>query len=122
MIEEKIRTTFSLEELNDFKLVERYVVDWIAESIEIKQQKFFRPPHVYIIVGPTGVGKTTTIEKIASNTIMDAKKNNEPRPSLCIITIDIMKAGALEQLKRVGEILGEEVKKAESAADVQQLY
>lgn len=122
MIEDKIRTTFSLEELNDFKLVERYVIDWIAESIEIKQQKYFRPPHVFIIVGPTGVGKTTTIEKLASNTIIDAKRNDKPRPSLCIITIDIMKAGALEQLKRVGEILGEEIKKAECAEDVKQLY
>ena len=33
-----------------------------------------------------------------------------------------MKAGALEQLKRVGEILGEEIKKAECAEDVKQLY
>ena len=122
MIEEKIRSTFVVEQLDDFALVERYVVDWIAESIEIKQPKFFRPPHVIIIVGPTGVGKTTTIEKLASNTIIDAKKNNKPRPALCIVTIDIMKAGALEQLKRVGEILGEEIKKAECAEDVQELY
>ena len=122
MIEEKIRSTFRIDELDDFNLVERYVVDWIAESIQIQQPKFFRPPHVFIIVGPTGVGKTTTIEKLASNKIIDAKKNNQKRPALRIVTIDTMKAGALEQLQRVGEILGEDIKKAESAADVRELY
>lgn len=122
MIENKIRSTFSLDQLDDYRLVERYVLDWIGESISIAPKKVFRPPHVIIIVGPTGVGKTTTIEKLASNTIIDAKNNHKNRPDLCIVTIDIMKAGALEQLQRVGEILGEEIKKAECAADVQQLY
>ena len=37
MIEEKIRAQFSLDELDDFNLVERYVVDWIGESIQISQ-------------------------------------------------------------------------------------
>ena len=122
MIEEKIKSTFNLDQLEDYRLVERYVIDWIGESISIAPKKFFRPPHVMIIVGPTGVGKTTTLEKLASNTIIDARNNNKSRPELCIITIDIMKAGALEQLTRVGEILGEDVKKAESAEDVQKLY
>ena len=119
---DKLKKELTIDDLEDFDLVQKQVVDWIGETIKIADIKLKTRPQVIVLVGPTGVGKTTTIEKIASNTIMDAKKNNEPRPSLCIITIDIMKAGALEQLKRVGEILGEEVKKAESAADVQQLY
>ena len=54
MIEEKIRSKFSLEQLDDYKLVQRQVVDWIGESIEISKEKVFRPPHVVILVGPTG--------------------------------------------------------------------
>lgn len=122
MIEENIRATFSLEQLENFPLVEQYVVDWIGDSISIAPKRIFRPPHVIIIVGPTGVGKTTTIEKMAANVKIDAKKNQKPRPVLCIMTIDIMKAGALEQLQRVGEILKEEIKKAEKTEDVQQIY
>jgi len=122
MIEEKIRSQFSLEQLEDFKLVQRYVVDWIGESILIAPEKTFRPPHVIIIVGPTGVGKTTTIAKMASNKILDAKENNLPRPELCILTIDTMRVGAQEQLSRFGEILGKAVLKAESSEDVRQIY
>lgn len=122
MIEEKIKSTFSLDQLDDFKLVQRYVVDWIGESISITPEKVFRPPHVIIIVGPTGVGKTTTIAKLASNTILDARANNQPRPELCMITIDTMRVGALEQISRFGEILGKNVMKAESASDVLKIY
>ena len=122
MIEEKIRNQFSLEDLEDFKLVERYVVDWIGESIQIAKPRTFRPPHVYIIVGPTGVGKTTTIAKLASNTILDAKNKGLPKPEICILTIDTMRVGAQEQLSKFGDILGKSVLKAESVDDVRQIY
>lgn len=122
MITDKIRAQFSLEQLDDFRLVERYVVDWIGESIEIKQEKHVRPPKVIIIVGPTGVGKTTTIAKLAANSILDAKNNGIKKPELCIVTIDTMRVGALEQLAKFGEILGKNVLKAETADDVAEIY
>ena len=77
MIEDKIRAEFSLEQLEDFKLVERQVVDWIGETILIEPQKVHRPPQVIIIVGPTGVGKTTTIAKLASNKISNKISNEK---------------------------------------------
>ncbi|MCQ2591491.1 MAG: hypothetical protein MJ188_01795 [Treponema sp.] len=122
MIEDKIRAKFSLDQLDDFNLVERYVVDWIGESIQITKEKYFRPPHVIIIVGPTGVGKTTTIAKLASNAILDAKSKNLPRPDLCLLTIDTMRVGAQEQLSKFGDILDKTVLKAESSDDVRATY
>lgn len=122
MITEKIRNQFSLDQLEDFKLVQRYVVDWIGESIQITEEKHVRPPKVVIIVGPTGVGKTTTIAKLASNAILDAKNNGTTKPELCILTIDTMRVGALEQLAKFGEILGKNVLKAENSSDVAEIY
>lgn len=122
MITEKIRNQFSLDQLEDFKLVQRYVVDWIGESIQIAEEKHVRPPKVVIIVGPTGVGKTTTIAKLASNAILDAKNNGTTKPELCILTIDTMRVGALEQLAKFGEILGKNVLKAENSSDVAEIY
>lgn len=122
MIEEKIRTQFSLDQLEDFKLVERYVVDWIGESIKIAPEVAFRPPHVVIIIGPTGVGKTTTLAKLASNTILDAGKKGLPKPKMCIFTIDSMRVGALEQLSRWGQAMQQNVLKAETADDVKEIY
>ena len=122
MIDEKIRSAFSLDQLEDFELVERYVVDWIGETINVAKEKVYRPPHVIIVVGPTGVGKTTTIAKMASTKIIEAKRNNRVRPELCLITIDTMRVGALEQLSKFGDILGKKVLKAETSEDVKKIY
>lgn len=121
-ISEHIRSEFSLDQLEAFDLVEQSVVDWIGTSITIAPVRAFRPPHVIVIVGPTGVGKTTTIAKMAANIILDAKKKNQTKPELRIITIDRTRVGAMEQLERYGELMGIQVDKAETADDVKTVY
>lgn len=52
-----------------------------------------------VLVGPTGVGKTTTIAKLAGKlALMDKKK-------VGLITIDTYRIGAVEQLKTYAEIM-----------------
>lgn len=123
MIEEKIRNDFSLDQLDNFELVERRVVDWIGESISIAQDNVYRPPHVYIIVGPTGVGKTTTLVKLAAQFVKEyANEHEGKRPAICFITTDTMRVGAMEQLERWGKHMGSRVYKAERAEDLKVLY
>lgn len=123
MIEEKIRNDFSLEQLDNFDLVERRVVDWIGESISIAKEPVFRPPHVFIIVGPTGVGKTTTLVKLAAQFVKNYATSHEgKRPEICFITTDTMRVGAMEQLERWGKHMGSNVYKAERAEDLKSLY
>lgn len=57
-------------------------------------------PTVIIFVGPTGVGKTTTLAKIAANYSLNYKKN------VGLITADTYRIAAVEQLKTYAEILG----------------
>lgn len=123
MIEEKIRNDFSLDQLSNFELVERRVVDWIGESISISKETVIRPPHVYIIVGPTGVGKTTTLVKLAAQFVKSyAQSHDGNRPEICFITTDSMRVGAMEQLERWGKHMGSNVYKAEKAEDLKMLY
>ncbi len=123
MIEEKIRNDFSLEQLDNFDLVERRVIDWIGESISIAKETVFRPPHVFIIVGPTGVGKTTTLVKLAAQFVKGYATNHDgKRPEICFITTDTMRVGAMEQLERWGKHMGSNVYKAERAEDLKSLY
>ncbi|HCX65242.1 MAG TPA: flagellar biosynthesis protein FlhF [Eubacteriaceae bacterium] len=55
---------------------------------------------VQVLIGQTGVGKTTTIAKIASNEFL---KNNQ---KVGLITIDTYRIAAVEQLKTYAGILG----------------
>jgi flagellar biosynthesis protein FlhF len=50
-------------------------------------------------VGPTGVGKTTTIAKVAANSLLKDKK------SVAFITADTYRIAAIEQLKTYAKIL-----------------
>ncbi len=120
-ITNKIKSTFPLEQLDDYDLVQRAVVDWIGETINIAPERVYRSPHVVIIVGPTGVGKTTTLVKLAAQYVMKAQKDQK-KVELCFITTDTMRVGAFEQLNRFGELFGLDVKKAENAADVEKIY
>ena len=118
----RIKNEFSLDELEDFTTVQNAVVDWIGEDIHIAKEAVFRPPHVIIIVGPTGVGKTTTVAKMAANILLDAKARSLPVPAVHMITIDRMRVGAEVQLERYGEIMNVGVDKAEKADDVKALF
>lgn len=56
--------------------------------------------HIIAAVGPTGVGKTTTLAKMAARAILEAKKR------VAFVTLDTYRIGATEQLARYGEIMG----------------
>lgn len=67
-----------------------------APEIELNQQG---RPTVVALVGPTGVGKTTTLAKLAAN-----YKLREGR-SVGLITIDTYRIAAVEQLRTYADIL-----------------
>ncbi len=54
---------------------------------------------VVALVGPTGVGKTTTLAKIAAKAIV------ESRLRVALITVDTYRIGGSEQLSRYGKIM-----------------
>jgi len=56
-------------------------------------------PKVVVFIGPTGVGKTTTIAKIASHYSMNEKKK------IALLTSDTYRIAAAEQLKTYANIL-----------------
>lgn len=64
--------------------------------IEISNEKFMGKT---VLVGPTGVGKTTTIAKLAGRLSLIEKRK------VGLITIDTYRIGAVEQLKTYAEIM-----------------
>jgi flagellar biosynthesis protein FlhF len=68
--------------------------------------------HVVAVVGPTGVGKTTTLAKMAARAILEARKR------VAFVTVDTYRIGATEQLARYGEIMGAPVLVARNAAEL----
>ena len=70
---------------------------------------------IYALVGATGVGKTTTIAKLAARLVL-----RHGTAAVALITTDTYRIGGVEQLKIYGRILGVPVAVARDAAELNQ--
>lgn len=96
---------------DEFELL---VVDRIVGSVEIDHNSQLHPPRVFVLVGPTGVGKTTTIAKIAA--VYGTLPPEGIRRKVSIITMDSFRVGAYEQIENFGKALGIPVYRADDEA------
>lgn len=115
-IKNNIRQEFSLEELENYHLVEDAVLCWIGDGISIAEHKKNLSPRIIVLVGPTGVGKTTTIAKLAA--IHNLGLYGESSGKVRMITIDNFRIGALHQIETYGSIMEVPVSVAETAGDL----
>jgi len=69
-------------------------------------------PHVIALIGPTGVGKTTTIAKLAANLKLREKHR------VGLITIDTYRIAAIDQLKKYADIIGSRLRVVSSPEDL----
>ena len=96
---EKVRKEFSLDGLGDYDAVQDKVLEWIGSNIKIYENSVFNVrPRIMILVGPTGVGKTTTVAKLAANYGIDERGNHKRK--IVLISIDVYRIGAKEQLEK----------------------
>ncbi|NLJ99961.1 MAG: flagellar biosynthesis protein FlhF [Clostridia bacterium] len=89
------------EDFEDGHVVWEVLLTRLANKLDIERHT--PENNVYAFVGPTGVGKTTTLAKLAAHYAFSHGK------SLGLITIDTYRIGAVEQLKIYADILGSEV-------------
>ncbi len=87
--------------------------DVIGDLIQVSRRQ---PPSSgqrrLALIGPTGVGKTTTIAKLAADHLLNGGK------SAALITIDTFRIAAVEQLKVYGQIMNLPVEVVVSAKEM----
>src|SRR3954471_11705821 len=71
-------------------------------------------PHVVALIGPTGVGKTTTVAKLAAN--LKLRENRR----VGLITIDTYRIAAVDQLKKYADILGSSLRVVTSPEELKE--
>ncbi|ADN01878.1 flagellar biosynthesis protein FlhF [Spirochaeta thermophila] len=113
----RIRDELTLQQIEDFALLQKLVVQWVRESIRIYPLKFTRRPEIFILVGPTGVGKTTTIAKLAAMYGLGLEDNI--RYDVRIITIDNYRIAARQQIETYANIMGIPVACVESYEELE---
>ena len=83
--------------------IKRYFHTLLKKMIPVRVEREIKPPHkkIMMFVGPTGVGKTTTIAKLAARYAYKLSK----RHKVGIITLDTYRIGAVEQLMTYAKMM-----------------
>ncbi|MGL5291977.1 MAG: flagellar biosynthesis protein FlhF [Vibrionaceae bacterium] len=85
----------------------------ISDQIITAEDNLLEEGGVIALLGPTGVGKTTTIAKLAARAAMDFGADD-----VALVTTDTFRIGAHEQLATYGRILSCPVKVAKNAQEL----
>lgn len=102
---------------DDYEKVHQAVLDKIVECFPIAYPINYRKnkkKRIIALVGPTGVGKTTTIAKLAAKfSILEKKK-------VALVTIDTYRVAAVEQLKTYADLLAVPMETASTPKQLQE--
>lgn len=99
-IMDEITNSGNIRTLEDMlSMVYQKIILKIGETKPISFDEEDKKPKVIFFVGPTGVGKTTTIAKLSSKLLLDEKKK------IVIFTSDTYRIAAVEQIKTYASIL-----------------
>lgn len=96
VLEPLIGTTVAEDE----GLLAAYILEEIDETLQVKEE-VIESKKVMMFVGPTGVGKTTTIAKLAARYAYMMKKPYR----VALLNLDSYKVGAFEQLAHFADIM-----------------
>lgn len=96
--------------------VQHYIQALLQDKISIGQNEILTQGGAIALLGPTGVGKTTTIAKLAAQFAI--KYGPE---QVALITTDTYRIGAHEQLATYGKIMGCAVRVAKDADELSQI-
>ncbi|MDR2864171.1 MAG: flagellar biosynthesis protein FlhF [Spirochaetaceae bacterium] len=103
-IVERAKKELPLAEIEDFHELQQRVLEWIGETIIIANDNTpHKLPRIIALVGPTGVGKTTTIAKLAVSYLWGYE--NSKKHSVSLITIDRYRLAAVQQLEDYAKVL-----------------
>ena len=109
---DELRNKIKKEKIEDEDDVKSALKEIMREILEIAEPKLNleTKPSVILVVGVNGVGKTTSIGKIANNLVKQGKK-------VVVAAADTFRAAAVEQLEIWGQRSGSIVVKKEEGAD-----
>ncbi len=105
-----------LDSSGDVEQAMKAALRQLEHQLPIAQDDMLNHGGVYAMVGPTGVGKTTSIAKLAARFAMQHGQRH-----VALISTDTYRIGAHEQLMTYGRLLGVPVHAAADQQELQQL-
>ena len=97
---EKIKKEVTVEELENYSILSKKILDYIASSFNVKDFEPIPKKKIIVFVGPTGVGKTTSLFKLAALHFVHLQNAKQTEPKIHVITTDAFKIGAINHIEK----------------------
>lgn len=109
---DELRTKIKKEKIEDEDAVKKALKEIMKEILDVENPKLNldTKPSIILVVGVNGVGKTTSIGKIANSLVKEGKK-------VIVAAADTFRAAAVEQLEVWANRSGSLIVKKEEGAD-----
>lgn len=95
------------------------LLEYIIESVSINHELYAHPQHYFVLLGPTGVGKTTTLVKMAMLYGMIVQESSPMKVAL--LSLDSYRTGASNQIEQFSKDLGLDLYHAHSEEELSRL-
>lgn len=105
--------TAQMAGIDDLETAWRQSMGRLASQIPLTQDDFLSQGGIYALVGPTGVGKTTTIAKLAARCAL-----KHGARQVALVTTDCYRIGGQEQLRSYARILGVPIRVARNHSEL----
>ncbi|MGP1576398.1 MAG: flagellar biosynthesis protein FlhF [Treponema sp.] len=94
----RLKSELSYTEIENFQIVQEKLFAILVESIKTLPPSPKEKTRIISVVGTTGVGKTTTLAKVAAHYVLAGEK-------VRVITLDIWRIGGVPQMERYCEVM-----------------
>jgi len=102
-----------LEPIDNIKALWRQPLITLAQTIPVVKDSLLIDGGIAALIGPTGVGKTTTIAKLAARHVMQHGTDD-----IALVCADAYRIGAREHLEAFGNIIGVKVHSASDSGEL----
>ncbi len=106
----------NINDISDGETAWRNVIELLTSGVKVPDINIQKDGGVLIALGRTGVGKTTTLAKIATKYVIE----NGPQ-NVAFINLDNKRVGSFDQLETYGKILNVPVYRAEGEENIRSI-
>ena len=96
-IQEAIQAVLTDRQFETLEQLEMALLEYIIEGVVINHSQYTNPKQFFVLLGPTGVGKTTTLVKMAMFYLKSRYEN--PDEKVALLSLDSYRTGATHQIE-----------------------
>ena len=118
-IQEAVTELLADRQFDTLEELEMALLEYIIEGVAINHGQYTKPKQFFVLLGPTGVGKTTTLVKMALFYLKSLYGKEEEKVAL--LSLDSYRTGATHQIELFSQDFGLDLFHAHSEEEVSKL-